>query len=86
AVRLDVERDGTVKDAKVILGGIAPAPVEVRDAEAALVGGALDDERMQRAAEACYVKARPLDNTDFLMNWRKQMTKPYVMRALEELR
>jgi 4-hydroxybenzoyl-CoA reductase subunit beta len=85
AVRLDVDEGGAVRDAKVILGGIAPAPVEVRDAEAALVGGALDEERMRRAAEACYVKARPLDNTDFLMNWRKQMTKPYVMRALEEL-
>jgi 4-hydroxybenzoyl-CoA reductase subunit beta len=86
AVRLDVEKDGTVKAAKVILGGIAPAPVEVADAAAALVGGALDEERMRRAAEACYVKARPLDNTDFVMNWRKQMTKPYVLRALEELR
>jgi 4-hydroxybenzoyl-CoA reductase subunit beta len=86
AVRLDVEKDGTVKGAKVILGGIAPAPVEVREAGAALVGGVLDDERMRRAAEACYVKARPLDNTDFVMNWRKQMTKPYVLRALEELR
>ncbi|MCA1630623.1 MAG: FAD binding domain-containing protein [Acidobacteria bacterium] len=86
AVRLDVERGGAVRAAKVILGGIAPAPVEVPDAEAALVGGSLDDERMRRAAEACYVKARPLDNTDFVMNWRKQMTKPYVLRALEELR
>lgn len=86
AVRLDVEKDGTVRGAKVILGGIAPAPVEVSDAEAALVGGLLDEERMRRAAEACYVKARPLDNTDFVMNWRKQMTKPYVLRALEELR
>jgi 4-hydroxybenzoyl-CoA reductase subunit beta len=86
AVRVDLERDGTVKGAKVILGGIAPAPVEVLDAQAALVGGVLDDDRMRRAAEACYVKARPLDNTDFLMNWRKQMTKPYVMRALEEIK
>jgi 4-hydroxybenzoyl-CoA reductase subunit beta len=86
AVRLDMEKDGTVKGAKVILGGIAPAPVEVKDAQAALVGGLLDEERMQHAAEACYVKARPLDNTDFVMNWRKQMTKPYVLRALEELK
>jgi 4-hydroxybenzoyl-CoA reductase subunit beta len=86
AVRLDAGDDGTVKAARVILGGIAPAPVEVRDAGAALVGGPLDEERMRRAAEACYVKARPLDNTDFVMNWRKQMTKPYVMRALEELK
>jgi 4-hydroxybenzoyl-CoA reductase subunit beta len=85
AVRLDAERDGTITGAKIVLGGIAPAPMEVREAGAALVGGALDEERMRQAAEACYVRARPLDNTDFLMNWRKQMARPYVMRALEEL-
>src|ERR671939_1104138 len=86
AARLDLAEDGTVKEAKLILGGIAPAPVEVKEAEAALVGGALDEERMQRAAEACYMKARPLDNTDFVMNWRKQMARPFVLRALEELK
>ncbi len=85
AIRLDVGDDGAVKDAKVILGGIAPAPMEVKEAASALVGGPLDQERMQAAAEACYAKARPLDNTDFVMNWRKQMARPYVMRALEEL-
>ena len=85
AARLDMAEDGTVKDAKLILGGIAPAPVEVKEAEAALIGSPLDQERMQAAAEACYLKARPLDNTDFVMNWRKQMTRPYVLRALEEL-
>jgi 4-hydroxybenzoyl-CoA reductase subunit beta len=86
AVRLDVERGGTVKDAKIVLGGVAPAPMEVKEAGAALVGGALEEERMRQAAEACYVRARPLDNTDFLMNWRKQMARPYVLRALEELK
>ncbi|HEX9918775.1 MAG TPA: FAD binding domain-containing protein [Pyrinomonadaceae bacterium] len=86
AVRLDMEEDGTVRAAKLILGGIAPAPMEVREAEAALVGGRLDPERIAAAAEACYVRARPLDNTDFIMNWRKQMTRIYVARALEALR
>jgi 4-hydroxybenzoyl-CoA reductase subunit beta len=86
AARLNMETDGTVTQAKLILGGIAPAPIEVTEAEAALVGHPLDDERMQAAAEACYMKARPLDNTDFVMNWRKQMARPYVLRALEELR
>jgi CO/xanthine dehydrogenase FAD-binding subunit len=69
-----------------VLGGIAPAPVEVKAAADALVGAPLDEERMQAAAEACYAKARPLDNTDFVMNWRKQMAKPYVLRALAELK
>ncbi|HYO62200.1 MAG TPA: xanthine dehydrogenase family protein subunit M [Pyrinomonadaceae bacterium] len=86
AARLDVGRDGTVNEARLVLGGVAPAPLDVREARDALVGGPLDDERMTRAAEACYLKARPLDNTDFIMNWRKQMTRPYVLRALEELK
>src|SRR3954468_3713739 len=84
AARLDMAADGTVRDARIILGGIAPAPVEVKEAAAALVGHALDRERMEAAAEACYLKARPLDNTDFVMNWRKQMARPYVLHALEE--
>jgi len=86
AARLDIAEDGTVKDAKLVLGGISPAPIEVKEAEAALIGGPLDEERMQAAAEACYIKARPLDNTDFVMNWRKQMARPYVLRALKELK
>jgi 4-hydroxybenzoyl-CoA reductase subunit beta len=86
AARLDMSEDGTVTDAKLILGGIAPAPIEVVEAQAALIGAPLDEERMRAAAEACYTKARPLDNTDFVMNWRKQMARPFVLRALEELR
>jgi 4-hydroxybenzoyl-CoA reductase subunit beta len=85
AARLNLAEDGTVKDAKLVLGGISPAPIEVKEAAAALIGGPLDEERMQAAAEACYIKARPLDNTDFVMNWRKQMARPYVLRALREL-
>ena len=85
AAALDLGPDLTVRGARLILGGIAPAPVEVKEAEAALVGRRLDHEQIDAAAEACYLKARPLDNTDFLMNWRKQMARPYVLRALESL-
>jgi 4-hydroxybenzoyl-CoA reductase subunit beta len=86
AARLDLEEDGTVREARVVLGGVAPAPLEVEAAGLALSGGRLDDERMRAAADACYLKARPLDNTDHLMNYRKQMARPFVLRALEELR
>jgi 4-hydroxybenzoyl-CoA reductase subunit beta len=86
AARVDVDESGTVRAAKLVMGGVAPAPMEVKDAQDALIGGQLDAERMERAAEACYTKARPLDNTDFLMYWRKQMARPFVLRALEELR
>jgi 4-hydroxybenzoyl-CoA reductase subunit beta len=86
AAALDVAADGTVQAAKLILGGVAPAPIQVQEAEALLIGQPLDEGRIHAAAEACYLKARPLDNTDFVMNWRKQMARPFVIRALEELR
>jgi len=38
------------------------------------------------AAAAAYRPAKPLDNTDFDLSWRKQMTRVYVKAALEELR
>lgn len=86
AVALNIADDGTVRSAKLILGGVAPSPIEVKEAQEALVGEPFDQERISAAAEACYLKARPLDNTDFVMGWRKQMARPFVQRALEELR
>ncbi|MCU1267345.1 MAG: 4-hydroxybenzoyl-CoA reductase [Acidobacteria bacterium] len=76
----------TVEEARIVLGGIAPAPIDVTEAATALIGKPFDDEHIQAAAEACYVKARPLDNTDFVMNWRKQMARQYTIRALQQLR
>jgi len=86
AARVDLDADGAVADARVVLGGVAPAPLEVEAAGRALVGGRLEDESVRAAAEACYNRARPLDNTDHLMNYRKQMARPFSLRALEALR
>ena len=78
------DRD-TVSEAKVVLGGIAPSPVEVKEAATALVGKPLNRDQIHAAAEAAYVKARPLDNTDFVYQWRKQMARQYTIKALNEL-
>ncbi len=79
------DRDATIKNARIVLGGIAPSPLEVKEAGQALIGNPLHQEYIEAAAEAAYIKARPLDNTDFVMNWRKQMTRQYTLRALQEL-
>jgi len=85
-IKTDNTSNGNTKDARIILGGIAPAPMTVSEAGEALIGHPFDEERIQAAAEAAYVKARPLDNTDFVMNWRKQMTRQYTLLALKALR
>ncbi|HVH11164.1 MAG TPA: FAD binding domain-containing protein, partial [Gemmatimonadales bacterium] len=77
---------GRVAEARVVLGGVASYPQEVPAAGAALRGTALDDEAIAAAADAAYRPAKPLDNTDFDLSWRKQMTRVYVTRALAELR
>ena len=76
---------GQVEDAKIVLGAVAPAPIQVKEAAAALIGQPFDAEHIHAAAEACYIKARPLDNTDFVINWRKQMAREYTLRALKEI-
>jgi 4-hydroxybenzoyl-CoA reductase subunit beta len=85
AAWVQVDQAGAVKDAKLILGGIAPSPVDITEAGAALIGQPLDADHIQAAAEAAYIKARPLDNTDFVMNWRKQMARQYSLKALQAL-
>ncbi len=86
AAWIDLDSGGTVRDARLVLGAVAPSPVQVKEAEEALIGQQLDEGPIQAAAEACYIKARPLDNTDFVMNWRKQMTRQYALRALNDVR
>jgi len=77
---------GRVTEARIVLGGVASYPQEVPDAGAALKGSALEDDAITAASEAAYRPSKPLDNTDFELSWRKQMTRVYVTRALQELR
>ena len=76
----------TITDARIVLGGIAPSPIQVNEAAQALIGQSLNEDQIQAAAEAAYVKARPLDNTDFVYQWRKQMARQYTLRALNDVR
>src|SRR5436190_148848 len=75
-----------VVEARIVLGGVASWPQEVPEAGAALAGSDLSDEAIAAAADAAYRPAKPMDNTDFDLSWRKQMTRVYVARALAELR
>jgi 4-hydroxybenzoyl-CoA reductase subunit beta len=79
-------REQFVSDARIVLGGVASYPQEIPEAGAALQGARLSDESIAAAAEAAYRPSKPMDNTDFDLSWRKQMTRVYVKRALDELR
>ena len=82
-----VRWDGdVVADARIVLGAVASHPQEIPEAATTLVGTKLDDDAIRAAAEAAFKPSKPMDNTDFDLSWRKQMTFNYVKGALEELR
>ena len=55
-------------------------------AAASLLGQPLTPETIARAAELAAQPARPMDNTDFSLVWRKRVTRDFVSYALAELR
>jgi len=75
-----------VADARIVLGGVASHPQTVAEAGDAVRGTRLDDDAITAAASAAFRPSKPMDNTDFALSWRKEMTRVHVRRALEELR
>jgi 4-hydroxybenzoyl-CoA reductase subunit beta len=78
--------DGTVEDARIFVSGTGSRPTKAQEAAAFLVGRKLTDEDVLReAAELSAHVARPLQNTDFSMSWRKQAAREFAARALRNL-
>ena len=77
AAGLVIER-GTIKEARLALGGVAPKPWRARSAEAQLAGSAASDAAFRRAAQAALVDARPSGNNAFKI----ELAQRVIVRAL----
>jgi len=86
AAAIKVGANGTVEAARLVLGAVSSRPVETPSAAAALVGQPLTDDLIARAAELAAKPAKPMDNTDFNLLWRKRVLRDFVTYALRELR
>ena len=77
---------GMVEEARLVLGAVSSRPIETPAAAATLVGQPLTDDGIARAAELAARPAKPMDNTDFNLLWRKRVVREFVSYALRELR
>jgi 4-hydroxybenzoyl-CoA reductase subunit beta len=84
AVRLS--NKGIVEEARIVVGSVACLPLPAAEAARSLVGRPLDPDAIAQAATLAARVAKPLDNTDFDMTWRKRVTGEFVTYALRELR
>lgn len=76
----------TVEEARVVLGAVSSMPQSSADAAAVLAGQELSEACIERTAEAAGKVAKPMDNADFTLHWRKRMVHELVTCALRELR
>jgi 4-hydroxybenzoyl-CoA reductase subunit beta len=81
-----ISESGVIEDARIVIGSAASRPIVAVDAATFLVGRALNAESIAEAAVLAARIAKPLDNTDFDMSWRKKVTGEFVTCALRELR
>jgi 4-hydroxybenzoyl-CoA reductase subunit beta len=84
AVALHLDVDGCCSAARIVLGAVASQPLIADEAVALLVGKRITRELVQQAAEKAYRLAKPLDNTDMALGYRKKMVRIYAAGALSE--
>jgi 4-hydroxybenzoyl-CoA reductase subunit beta len=85
SVWMKTSEDGTVEDIRIVLGGVGSHPIAATATVNAIRGRKLSESLIDEAAALAYPVAKPLDNTDFAMAWRKDMARYYVAGTLREL-
>jgi 4-hydroxybenzoyl-CoA reductase subunit beta len=86
AVAARVDPDGRIAEARVVVGAVASRPLTSVEASALLSDKRLTDEAISAAADAAFTIAKPMDNTDFELVWRKKMIRTLVTAALRDVR
>ena len=82
SIRLTLGANGTVSDARIVLGAAAATPLRAFAAEALLIGQELSDQRVDQAAIEASKEVSPITDVRASRNYRERMTQVLVRRAL----
>ena len=85
AAAVKLAKDGTVEAARIALGAVSSKPLATKAGES-LIGRKLTDEAIAEAGGKAQNVAKPMDNTDLDIYWRKDVVSAFVGYALRELR
>ena len=84
--RLSVDDSGSVSEARIVLGSVAPVPVRAAASEDTLLGRELSDELISEAANKAREQVTPISDVRASESYRLQMTEVLVRRALTATR
>lgn len=82
-VCLTVNRGGTVTNARVALGAVAPTARLVPDAAKALIGSKLEDEALEAAAAAASAACKPINDKRGTIEYRTKVAGVMTRRAAQ---
>jgi len=86
AAGVALEMDGRlVKEARVVLGHVAPTPWVSLDAAEALRGRSIDEATAQAAGDAAVARATPLSHNEYKVQIARTAVKRAVLRAVGQL-
>ena len=86
AAAAKMNSDGTVEEIRVALGAAASRPFLVEKINEKVKGKKLTDDVIAEVSAMVANRAKPLDNTDMDLYWRKEMADHFAGYALRELR
>jgi len=81
-----ISADGTVEEIRVALGAVASRPFLVEKINDKARGKKLTDDVIAEISSMVASRAKPLDNTDMDLYWRKEVADDFAGYALRELR
>ena len=82
AAALSLGRDGGVNETRVALAACGPVPIRAVSAEAILLAGPLDEQRLRDAARATAGDSSPITDMRACADYRKEMVEVLAFRAL----
>jgi len=83
AVALELD-GGTVKEARIVLGAVAPIPLRSEAAEKALTGQKMSEEAAMKAASEAFKDAKPLSGNAYKVALGRVILKRAILAAAEQ--
>ena len=71
----------SVRDARIVMGAVAPIPWRAPDAEKAIIGAPLDAARARAAAEAALATAQPMSDNAYKVTIAKVIVRRAILSA-----
>lgn len=79
-------KDGTCKNAKIVLGAVANVPLRAKKAEKVLVGREIENSLLEKAGQAASEEAKPISDVHASEEYKRELVKVFVRRiGLEAL-